>query len=278
MSAAIEVSGVCFAYEETPVLEGVSFRVEEGDYFVIIGPNGSGKTTLLKLLCGLLRPHAGSLRLFELPLSRYRRRQLARLAALVPQAASFEAPFRVAEYVLLGRAPHQGLLGLETPEDVAIAREAMEFTGTGHLAHRRVDRLSGGERQRVLIARALCQRPRILLLDEPTAYLDLAHQAQIMDLMEALRTERGVTVVLVSHDVNLAAMYANRMVLLAAGKILAAGPPQAVIAEAPLAQAYGCRLSVEATAGGLPRVNLVPNGRRGPRADRPAAAETEVER
>ncbi len=278
MNAAIEVSGVSFSYEETPVLRGISFRVEEGDYFVIIGPNGSGKTTLLKLLCGLLKPQSGSLTLFGLPLSRYRRRALARLAALVPQAATIDAPFRVAEFVLLGRAPHQGPLGLETPEDVAIAREAMEFTGTGHLAGRRMDRLSGGERQRVLIARALCQRPRILLLDEPTAYLDLAHQAQIVDLMEALRTERGVTVVLVSHDVNLAAMYASRMVLLAGGEILAAGPPQAVIAEAPLARAYGCRLAVETTAGGLPRVSLVPNGNCGPSSSRPAAAVTEMER
>lgn len=273
--AAVAVQDVSFAYEEAAVLEGISFRVEEGDYCVIIGPNGSGKTTLLKLLCGLLKPRAGSIRLFGAPLSRGRRKALARLAALVPQAASTEAPFRVEEFVLLGRAPHQGLLGLETPEDLAIAREAMAFTGTAHLASRRLDRLSGGERQRVLIARAVCQRPRILLLDEPTAYLDLAHQAQIMDLMEALRAERGVTVVLVSHDVNLAAMYASRMLLLSAGRILAEGPPGEVIAKGPLEEAYGCRLMVETAPGGIPRVSLVPNGRRPARRPPPEGREVQ---
>ncbi len=277
MNPAVEARGITFAYEEAAVLEELTFRVEEGDYFIIIGPNGSGKTTLLKLLAGLLRPRAGSLALFGSPLARYRRRALARTVALVPQSAALEVPFRVEEFVLLGRAPHQGLLGLETPEDLAIAREAMAFTGTAHLASRRMDRLSGGERQRVWIARAICQRPRILMLDEPTAYLDLAHQAQIMDLMESLRTERGVTVVLVSHDVNLAALYASRMILLAAGRILAEGPPAGVIAQATLERAYGCRLAVETTAAGLPRVNLVPNGKR-PRRPPPAAGGKEGSR
>jgi iron complex transport system ATP-binding protein len=259
MTHAIDAQELSFAYEATTVLKNVSFRASIGEYFVIIGPNGSGKTTLLKLMAGLLKVQSGRLKVFGQPVQDIRRRALARTVAIVPQVGAFEFPFRVGEFVLMGRAPHQGILGLENREDLRVARQAMTFTGVEHLASRRMDRLSGGERQRVVIARAVCQQPRIILLDEPTAFLDLAHQAQIMDLMERLRQENGVTVVMVSHDVNLASMFGSRLLLLAGGNILAVGKPEDVIDADLLERAYGCRLIVDRTpATGTRRVTLLP--------------------
>ena len=259
MTYAIDVQELSFAYENAPVLKGVSFRVSPGDYFVIIGPNGSGKTTLLKLVAGLLKMQTGHLEVSGRLVQRFRREELARAVALVPQAGGDEFSFRVAEFVLMGRAPHQGILGLESPQDLRIAQQAMSVTGVEHLADRRMDRLSGGERQRVVIARAVCQQPRIILLDEPTAFLDLGHQAQIMDLLDRLRWENGVTVVMVSHDVNLASMYGSRLLLLSGGRILAEGLPKDVIDASLLEQAYGCRLLVDdAAATGARRITLLP--------------------
>jgi iron complex transport system ATP-binding protein len=259
MTFAIEALELSHAYETAAVLRSLSFRVSTGDYFVIIGPNGSGKTTLLRLAAGLLKVQTGRLEVSGQPVQRFRRRELARTVALVPQAGPLEFPFRVAEFVLMGRAPHQGILGLESPRDLRIAREAMAFTGVEHLAGRRMDRLSGGERQRVIIARAVCQQPSLILLDEPTSFLDLAHQARIMDLMEQLRQENGVTVVMVSHDVNLASMYGSRLLLLAGGRILAEGRPEDVIDADLLEKAYGCRLLVDRTpATGARRVTPLP--------------------
>jgi len=259
MTQAIDVQNLSYAYETAAVLRSVSFRVPAGDYFVIIGPNGSGKTTLLKLAAGLIRVQTGRLEVSGQPVQRFRRRELARTVALVPQAGAFEFPFRVAEFVLMGRSPHQGILGLESHRDLSIARQAMAFTGVEHLADRRMDRLSGGERQRVVIARAVCQQPRVILLDEPTAFLDLAHQVQIMDLMERLRRENGVTVVMVSHDVNLASMYGSSLLLLAGGEVLAVGKPEDVIDADLLDRAYGCRLLVDRSpATGARRVTPLP--------------------
>jgi iron complex transport system ATP-binding protein len=160
----------------------------------------------------------------------------------------------------MGRSPHLGVLGLDREADRAVADRAMEFTGIGHFAGRRLDQLSGGERQRVFIARAICQEPEILLLDEPTAALDLAHQARIMDLMEELKKERGVTVVMVSHDLNLAALYADRMLLLGKGEAVSLGRPEQVLTYEVLEKTYGCPLLVdESPLGGAPRVTLVPS-------------------
>jgi iron complex transport system ATP-binding protein len=168
-------------------------------------------------------------------------------------------PFSVMQTVLMGRYPHLGVLGIEGETDLAVARRALEFTGMTHLADRKMDQLSGGERQRAFIARALCQEPKLLLLDEPTAALDLAHQGRVMDLMEQLKREAGATVLMVSHDVNLAAMYADRLLLLQEGKIIALGTPREVMTYEILESVYGCPLLVDETSlDRLPRITLVP--------------------
>jgi cobalamin transport system ATP-binding protein len=259
MSKAVEAEHVSYSYGSTPVLRGVSFDVNAGDFFVIIGPNGSGKTTLLKLICGILKPGEGRVKALGRPIREYSRKALARHVALVPQAFPADFPFTVTELVLMGRSPHQGVLGIENEGDMEAARRAMAFTGVEHLARRRLEQLSGGERQRVFISRAICQEPRIILLDEPTASLDLAHQVRVMDLMERLKEERGITVVMVSHDVNLAAMYGDFLLLLKEGEIVKMGLPEEVLTYTTLEQAYGCTLLVrESPLGRFPQVTIVP--------------------
>jgi iron complex transport system ATP-binding protein len=181
------------------------------------------------------------------------------MVAVVPQRVSSDIQFTVQELVLMGRSPHLGWLDLEKPKDLELALEAMAITDVAHLAPRPLPQLSGGELQRVIIARALCQQPRLLLLDEPTAALDPAHQVNIMDLMARLQQERGLTVIMVSHDLNLAAMYGDQLLLLKEGRRVSSGSPGEVLTYEKLEQAYGCALLVdENPLGKVPRVNLVP--------------------
>jgi iron complex transport system ATP-binding protein len=259
MKTAIETNHLSHAFGGRPVLDRVSLTIAAGDFFVIIGPNGSGKTTLMKLMCSILNTGPGRIAIFGKDIRSYSHRLLARTIAYVPQALEVSFPFTVQEAVLLGRTPHQNVLGIPRAADLDAARRAMATTGVEHLADRKLDQLSGGERQRASIARALCQGPDILLLDEPTASLDLSHQLRLMDLMETLKQEKTVTVVMVSHDVNLAAMYADRLLLLSNGKIAELGSPANVLTPRNLEAAYGCRLMVdESPFGGVPRVTLVP--------------------
>ncbi len=259
MKTAVEIDNLSHAFDGRPVLNDVSLAIGAGDFFVIIGPNGSGKTTLMKLICGLLKTGPGRIRVFGKDIRGYSHRSLARRIAYVPQSLEVSFPFTVAEAVLLGRAPHQNVLGLPRAIDLTAAGQAMTTTAVEHLAARKLDQLSGGEQQRVSIARALCQEPEILLLDEPTASLDLSHQIRLMDLMERLKREKALTVVMVSHDVNLAAMYADRLLLLGNGRVARMGLPAEVLTPRDLEAAYGCRVMVdESPFGGLPRVTLVP--------------------
>ncbi|MEJ2039687.1 MAG: ABC transporter ATP-binding protein [Desulfosarcinaceae bacterium] len=256
---AITVKHLGHAFEGDTVLEDLSFEVPFQSFFIIIGPNGSGKTTLLKLMAGLLRHKKGSIDVLGQDVERYSPRNLARRVAYVPQHASVEFPFSVTQVVLMGRAPHLGWLGFESREDFDLARRAMQITRVEHLAARRLDQLSGGEQQRVFIARAVCQQPEVILLDEPTAALDLAHQVRVMDLMERLKAEQKVTVVMVSHDLNLAAMFADQVLLLDRGRLARSGPPQHVLDYALLEKVYGCTLLVDQSPlGEYPRVHLVP--------------------
>ncbi len=259
MNMAIVVKNLIHNYGDTAILKNLSFSIQKGDFFIIIGPNGSGKTTLMKTMSGILKVQNGLLEVMGRPIKTYSRKALGRTIAFVPQTMQADFPFTTREVVLMGRSPYLGMLGLEQKADHEIARKAMAFTEVESLADRKLDQLSGGERQRVFIARAICQEPQIMLLDEPTASLDLAHQVKIMDLMEELKEQKQITVVMVSHDVNLAAMYGDRLLLLKQGKIVTLGKPDNVLTYQTLEETYGCTLLVdESPLGKFPRVSLVP--------------------
>jgi iron complex transport system ATP-binding protein len=259
MNSVIELHAVGLALGGKDVLTDVSLRITKNDFFVIIGPNGAGKTSLLRIISGLQKKNRGDVHINGRELAAYSRRQLARLIATVPQQLQTDFPFTVVETVLMGRAPHLSLLRFEGKDDMEIAESAMQRTEIAHLAYRRLDQLSGGERQRVIIARALCQQPAIMLLDEPTASLDPAHQLKIMDLMERLRLEQNITILMVSHDLNLAAMYGTRLLLLKDGRAVQEGSPEEVLSPERLFRGYGCRMLVDKNpASHGPRVNLVP--------------------
>lgn len=259
MTSSIIVRNVSLRYGKSFVLENISFPVEQGSFLVIIGPNGAGKTSLIKLLAGIEKSPTGSITVLDRLISQYSRKQLARHLALVGQQVPTGFPFSVAQTVLMGRSPYLDLLGFEKKRDFELASQAMEFVDVLHLADRRLDQLSGGERQRVMIARAICQQPQIILLDEPTTALDPAHQLRIMDLMERFRQEQGTTVIMISHDLNLAAMYGDQLLLLKKGKILASGKPSEVLQSAILQQGYGCRFEIlPSTHGNFSRISPVP--------------------
>ncbi|MGD8449646.1 MAG: ABC transporter ATP-binding protein [Desulfobacterales bacterium] len=256
---AIDVKNLNYYYGDFPALKNLTFSVTTGDFFIIIGPNGSGKTTLMKVMAGILKSQVDQLKILNRPMAQYSRKALARTIAFVPQMIPVDFPFTVNEIVLMGRSPYLGMLGVEQEKDLQIATQALVFTGIDHLAHRKLDQLSGGEQQRVFVAKAICQEPEIILLDEPTASLDLAHQVRLMDLMEKLKKERGITVVMVSHDVNLAAMYGDRLLLLNKGEMVRLGNPKEVLTFQTLEQVYGCTLLVdESPLDKTPRVTPVP--------------------
>ncbi|MFP3867222.1 MAG: ABC transporter ATP-binding protein [Desulfobacteraceae bacterium] len=259
MKPAVIIEHLYVAYGKRLILQDLSFQIEDGRFFIIIGPNSSGKTTLLKTMAGVVKAQQGYVEILGKPLASYAKKSLAQQVAVVPQYTPTDVPFTVQEVVLMGRSPHLSLAGLEQKRDLDIAQEAMEVTKVAHLAGRRLDQLSGGELQRVVLARALCQQPRLIMLDEPTASLDLAHQVNIMDLLERLQQERGLTVIMISHDVNLAAMYGDQLLLMKEGRIVSLGPPREVLNYAQLEQAYDCVLLVDDNPlRDVPRVTLVP--------------------
>ena len=256
------VHDVHFAYDAQEAVSGVTLEVAAGEYVSLIGPNGAGKTTLVRLVSGVLKPARGEVRIMGVPAGRLGRLEIARRAAVVPQESAFLFPFTVEEVVLMGRFPHLGAYGFEGPHDMEAAREAMEATETLGFAERPIQELSGGERQRVIIARALAQEAGILLLDEPTAFLDIKHQVEITTLVNRLRSEKDLTVIATSHDLNLAAAFSDRLVLMKEGRLFKEGPPREVIDEAVLSEAYGTPVMVGHLEGGrfvAPRIK--PEGR-----------------
>ncbi|MBY0248243.1 MAG: ABC transporter ATP-binding protein [Nitrospiraceae bacterium] len=265
---AIAVEEVSFRYGgELPgrpwTIERVSFEVTRGEVLGIVGPNGSGKSSLLKLLAGLLRAGSGRIRVLGQVSADLSPIALARMLAVVLQEQPQVFPFTVAETVLMGRFPHRQAgwwnFGSEadTPGDLACAQRAMAETDVLSLADRPVSELSGGELQRVMIARALAQDPAILLLDEPTAFLDINHQLDICSLISRLRDERRLTVVLVSHDLNIASQYCDRVLMLKAGRLSHIGSPAETIRPDVLQTVYGCEVVVDAhPQTGKPRVTM----------------------
>jgi iron complex transport system ATP-binding protein len=236
MLRAVDLS---FSYDPTGprVVDRVSLSVQKGDSIAILGPNGSGKTTLLKLLGGALQPSAGSIRLDGRSLRDWSRREIARRIAYVPQETTTPFDFSVLDIVLMGRFPHLGPFTLEGPEDLAIARAALRATETESFETRSFSTLSGGEKQRVVIASALAQSPELLLLDEPTASLDVGHQLDVRALLEGL-TKRATTMVLSTHDLNFAAALCQQLVLLRGGRIVAAGSTADVLTAANIRSLY----------------------------------------
>jgi iron complex transport system ATP-binding protein len=256
----LDINNISLNFRDKLILSNVSFSVSAGEFFVILGPNGAGKTSLLKVLSGLQNAQSGSVSVKDKNISEYRRRELSQIIAMVPQHIEVGFPFTVADTVIMGRTPHLGILGMEGKNDFNIAEEAMKFTDVAYLSERKLFQLSGGELQRVIIARAICQQPEIILLDEPTTALDPAHQLKIMDLMEKFRREMGTTIIMVSHDLNLASMYGNRMLLLKEGRVIKTGEPGSVLDKELLEQSYGCRMMVdESPLGQAVRVTPVPD-------------------
>jgi iron complex transport system ATP-binding protein len=260
----IELRGVEFAYPNVggrrarPFrISGLSYSIASGEILGIIGPNSAGKTTMIRLITKILSPSNGQILLDGRPLAAVGSWDLARHVAVVPQETPAALPFTVEQLVLMGRYPHAPERFFENEEDRVIAREAMTATGVLELAPLPVEALSGGERQRAVVARALAQHPRLLILDEPTAHLDLHHQVECAALLRRLNRERGVSILLVSHDLNLAAELSDRLLLLSEGRIARLGPPGQVLDEALLASVYGCSVIVERDlAGGRAHVQV----------------------
>ena len=225
------------------IVDGVDLDVAAGEWVTVIGPNGAGKSTVLRAVGGLL-PFGGSVSLGGTPLDRLSRRERARTVATVSQTPVVPPGMLVLDYVLLGRTPYIPALGRESASDLAAVDEVLTALDLVRLRARRLDTLSGGERQRVFLARALAQGARILLLDEPTSALDIGHQQEVLDLVDRLRTERGLTVLATMHDLSIAGEYADRMVLLAAGRVAATGAPREVLTEDLLSRHYRARVRV----------------------------------
>jgi iron complex transport system ATP-binding protein len=235
---ALLVRGITLGYGERQVVRDASLTVRRGELVGVIGPNGSGKSTLLKGISGTLTPASGEVRLGGSDTRRLGRTQLAKRLAVVTQSPSLPEAFTVREIVLMGRTPFLGFFQSEGQRDHAISAAAMRDAGVFHLADRLVGSLSGGERQRVVVARALAQTPEVLLLDEPTSHLDPHHQAQVMEVVRA-RCDRGLAALAVLHDLNLAAQFCDRLVLVHDGQMRADGPPEQVLTQENVSRVYG---------------------------------------
>ena len=236
----LDAVDLTFAYRKSaPVLNGISVSVPRGSIVGLLGPNGSGKSTLVRLLNGTLKPARGSVTLDGVPLSTLSRRDLARRIAVVPQETQITFDFTALEIVLMGRYAHLGPFTIEGPGDISTARKALESTGTAGLEARQFATLSGGEKQRVVIASALAQSSDILLLDEPTTALDIGFQWEIGALLGRLNADNGTTIVVSTHDLNLAAMLCTELVLMKAGRVLATGPTKDVLTAENIRALYG---------------------------------------
>jgi iron complex transport system ATP-binding protein len=232
--------------------------VRPGEFLSLVGPNGSGKTTLLRLLDRIFIPNRGTILLGGQPFAKFSRRAIARRIAFVPQDNSIQFPFTVAEIVLMGRSPHTGGMAFENAHDRDVAAEMMRLTDIAGFADQPITNLSGGERQRVFIARALAQQPEIILLDEPNAHLDIAHQVEMFRMIKRLNTESGLTVLSVSHDLNLAAAYSDRIAMMVGGRLAALGPPAEVLTGDLIREVFRTPVIVDThPVHGAPRVSLL---------------------
>ena len=243
-TVVLDAQSISVRLDKSLVLDDVTLSIPRGSVTAIIGPNGSGKSTLLRALARLLRPETGSVLLDGESIAKMSPGQVARQIATLPQSAGAVPGMTVQELVEQGRYPHTGPLRMLSDRDHAAVERALELTSSSHFRHRLLDSLSGGERQRVWIALALAQEPRILLLDEPTTFLDINHQIQVLKLIQALNRDRDLTVIMALHDLNQASQYAERLVVLHEGRIVEEGPPPAVIRDEVLASVFNVKAHI----------------------------------
>lgn len=243
----LKVEHISGGYHQTPIIHDVSFQVNQGEFLGILGPNGCGKSTLIKMISGILKPSSGTVAIDDVPIEKLSSRELAKRMTVLPQIQSNAFSTTVRETVEIGRYPHQsGFFSSWSEEDEKAVQKAMELTDVLKYADKNLEFLSGGERQRVFIAQALAQSSRLLILDEPTNHLDIAHQKQILDMIRREVTENGLTVVAVFHDINLASLYCDHLLLMEAGGVRAYGEPHEVIIDRQIMEVYDARISTQA--------------------------------
>ncbi len=260
MTSLLSAENISFAYAKLSTLVEVDFTLRPGALRALLGPNGSGKTTLLKILAGILSPTRGVVKYQDTDLKKMSRREIARRIALVPQELNLQFSFTVQQMVMLGRTPHSHALGGPSKQDREIVERVMDMTAIAAMRDRVITELSGGEQQRVVIAMALAQEPQILILDEPTVHLDINHQIEILDLTRKLNRERGLTVLATMHDLNLAALYFDDIVLLERGRIAAQGAPAAVLEPERIHAIFNAKVLVQPhpARAQLPQVIMLP--------------------
>ncbi|MBF8259763.1 MAG: ABC transporter ATP-binding protein [Actinobacteria bacterium] len=237
--------GVRFGYREREVLAGVDLEVREGEVAILLGPNGVGKSTLLKIFSGLLSPDSGEVALLGRQPNAYSRREMAKLISVVGQDPPVDFPMSVEEYVALGRFPHQGFFGGTTGEDRGRVESALDMGGLRDLRGRGLGEISAGERQRAAVARAICQGAKVMLLDEPTAFLDIYHRVAFYEIVTRLKKECGISALVASHDLSLCAEYGERIVLMSAGRVMASGKPEDVLTPENIREAYGVSVTCD---------------------------------
>ena len=240
----LEIQNISLNYGQNSVIKELSFQMYTGELLGLVGPNGCGKTSIIKSLSRVFTPTSGRILLGGKDMQRIVRNELARLIGVVPQNPSLPETFTVFEVVILGRNPHMGLLSGETARDIAIVWQAMERTGITHLAKRRIGELSGGEKQRVTIARVLAQEPQVILMDEPTANLDIAQQMDILDLITGMCHEKNTASLIAIHDLNIAAQYCSRIIMLKDGELYAGGTPSEVITADNVREVFGADTTI----------------------------------
>ena len=241
--SSVALTAVTVAYEAEEVVSDVDFTIESGEWVSLIGPNGAGKTTVLRAIAGLALA-SGAIHLGDQAVDKLTARQVARLVAMLPQEPHIPLGMTVAQYVLLGRSPHLGYLARESAVDRRIVAEVLRRLSLDSMAERSVDSLSGGERQRAAIARALAQEAPVLLIDEPTTSLDIGRQQEVLELIDEIRRERGLTVIAAMHDLTLAGQYSDRLAFLVGGRLVAIGPPAEILTEPAIAEHYQARVQV----------------------------------
>ncbi len=258
---SLQVQRVFFSYLDGLVLHDISLSIKAGEMVGLLGPNGSGKTTLIKLASGVLKPDQGEIKLDGSSLSQLSRKSIARSVAVVPQQFNIPFAFTTAEVVMLGRTPFLRAFAEESEIDKQLVSNALELVGISGLRERRFDELSGGERQKVILAMALAQQPKLLLLDEPTVHLDITHQVEILELVRRLNVERGLTIIAAMHDLNLASLYFDRLVLLKEGRVSVDGTPAQVLTEARIREVFSALVKVEPhPVTGVPHIVIMPKG------------------